>query len=82
MGVIYSMILCLLYVSYTLECNYNTGRLVNTISQASGDDGRATPPPVTGFPPKYTPAHYEEVSYILLWCSIMNKYILNMFTTP
>nr|KAG5703891.1 hypothetical protein BaRGS_008150 [Batillaria attramentaria] len=47
--------------SYTLECNYNTGRLVNPIPPANGDDGRATPPPLAGFPPKYMPAHYEDV---------------------
>ncbi|CAH1772928.1 unnamed protein product [Owenia fusiformis] len=47
--------------SYTLECNYNTGRMVNSVPPAYGDDGRATPPPVAGFPPKYTIEHYEEV---------------------
>ncbi|RUS74128.1 hypothetical protein EGW08_018108 [Elysia chlorotica] len=47
--------------SYTLECNYNTGRLVNPVPPAYGDDGRATPPPTASFPPKYTIAHYEEV---------------------
>lgn len=47
--------------SYTLECNYNTGRVVNVIPPACGDEGRATPPPIAGFPPKYTPAHYEDV---------------------
>ncbi|XP_041357946.1 cytosolic carboxypeptidase-like protein 5 isoform X2 [Gigantopelta aegis] len=47
--------------SYTLECNYNTGRLVNPVPPAYGDDGRATPPPLAGFPPKYTQAHFEDV---------------------
>ncbi|KAI0232973.1 Cytosolic carboxypeptidase-like protein 5 [Lamellibrachia satsuma] len=47
--------------SYTLECNYNMGRMVNSVPIAHNDGGRATPPPVAGFPPKYTPAHYEEV---------------------
>lgn len=47
--------------SYTLECNYNTGRLVNPVPPAYGDEGRATPPPTASFPPKYTIAHYEEV---------------------
>ena len=37
------------------------GRLVNTIPPAFNDGGRASPPPLAGFPPKYTPAHYEEV---------------------
>ncbi|XP_022089506.1 cytosolic carboxypeptidase-like protein 5 isoform X2 [Acanthaster planci] len=47
--------------SYTLECNYNSGRFVNSLSPATMDDGRATPPPLAGYPPKYTPAHFEEV---------------------
>ncbi|XP_077990870.1 cytosolic carboxypeptidase-like protein 5 [Glandiceps talaboti] len=47
--------------SYTLECNYNSGRMVNPVAPATMDDGRATPPPLIGFPPKYTPGHYEEV---------------------
>ncbi|XP_066524503.1 cytosolic carboxypeptidase-like protein 5 isoform X2 [Hoplias malabaricus] len=47
--------------SYTLECNYNTGRSVNTIPPACHDNGRATPPPPPAFPPKYTPEVYEQV---------------------
>ncbi len=31
--------------SYTLECNFNTGRVVNGVPMASRDAGRATPPP-------------------------------------
>jgi len=54
---------CLLCTSYTLECNYNTGRIINHVPMSSGDLGRATPPPLVGTPPKYTPSHYEEVSY-------------------
>lgn len=45
--------------SYTLECNYNTGRTVNCI--AASPHGRATPPPPAGFPPKYTPEILEGV---------------------
>ena len=37
--------------------------MVNSVAPAYGDDGRATPPPLAGFPPKYTEAHYEEVWY-------------------
>ncbi|XP_064624657.1 cytosolic carboxypeptidase-like protein 5 isoform X2 [Lineus longissimus] len=70
--------------SYTLECNYNTGRMVNSVPPASGDDGRATPPPLAGFPPKYTMAHYEDVGKALAvaalditetnpWCRIVNS---------
>lgn len=47
--------------SYTLECNYNTGRIVNMVPAACADNGRATPPPLAGVPPRYAPAHYEEV---------------------
>ncbi|KAM6954173.1 cytosolic carboxypeptidase-like protein 5 [Aplochiton taeniatus] len=47
--------------SYTLECNYNTGRTVNTIPPACHDNGRATPPPPPAFPPKYTPEIFEQV---------------------
>ncbi|CAH0407227.1 unnamed protein product [Chilo suppressalis] len=49
--------------SYTLECNYNTGRLVNVLPPAARDPplttgaSAATPPP----PPKYTPHIFEEV---------------------
>ena len=42
-----------LIYSYTLECNCNTGRVVNAIPMASRDAGRATPPPVFDHPPKY-----------------------------
>lgn len=35
--------------------------MVNPVPPAQGDDGKATPPPVAGFPPKYTQAHFEEV---------------------
>jgi len=49
--------------SYTLECNYNSGRNFNSLSLATCDHGRATPPRqgTTSIPCKYTPACYEEV---------------------
>ncbi|KAK1170305.1 cytosolic carboxypeptidase-like protein 5 isoform X1 [Acipenser oxyrinchus oxyrinchus] len=47
--------------SYTLECNYNTGRSVNTIPPACHDNGRASPPPPAAFPPKYTTELFEQV---------------------
>lgn len=48
--------------SYTLECNFNTGRVVNPIPNASRDAGRATPPPpLETTPPKYDPFIYEDV---------------------
>jgi len=39
--------------------------MINHLAMASGDLGRATPPPLAGVPPKYTPAQYEEVSHLL-----------------
>ncbi|XP_074803384.1 cytosolic carboxypeptidase-like protein 5 isoform X6 [Natator depressus] len=47
--------------SYTLECNYNTGRSVNSIPMACHDNGRASPPPPQTFPTKYTVELYEQV---------------------
>ncbi|GAB1609788.1 cytosolic carboxypeptidase-like protein 5 isoform X1 [Argonauta hians] len=47
--------------SYTLECNYNTGKMMNLIAPAHGDKGRASPTPFVGPPPKYTPSIYEDV---------------------
>jgi hypothetical protein len=49
----------LLY-SYTLECNFNTGRLVNGMPMASRDSGRATPPIKLDHPPKYDAEIYED----------------------
>ncbi|XP_029452156.1 cytosolic carboxypeptidase-like protein 5 isoform X2 [Rhinatrema bivittatum] len=47
--------------SYTLECNYNTGRSVNTIPMACHDNGRASPPPPPTFPSRYTTEVFEQV---------------------
>ncbi|XP_078069167.1 cytosolic carboxypeptidase-like protein 5 isoform X1 [Mustelus asterias] len=47
--------------SYTLECNYNTGRCVNSVPPACHDNGRASPPPLPTFPPKYTTEIFEQV---------------------
>jgi hypothetical protein len=46
---------------YTLEANYNSGRQVNSLAPATMDDGCATPPPLAGYPPRFTVAVYEEV---------------------
>ncbi|KAG8122944.1 hypothetical protein E2320_018506 [Naja naja] len=51
--------------SYTLECNYNTGRSVNTVPAACHDNGRATPPPPPTFPSKYTVELFEQVGRAL-----------------
>ncbi|KAM9778172.1 cytosolic carboxypeptidase-like protein 5 isoform 4-T5 [Syngnathus typhle] len=47
--------------SYTLECNYNTGKTLNAIPPACHDNGRATPPLIPSFPLKYTPEIFEQV---------------------
>ncbi|XP_075971390.1 cytosolic carboxypeptidase-like protein 5 isoform X3 [Anticarsia gemmatalis] len=47
--------------SYTLECNYNTGRLVNVLPPAVRD-GPAPPAAQAPLPPKYTPHIFEEVN--------------------
>ncbi|KAM9155397.1 cytosolic carboxypeptidase-like protein 5 isoform 3-T3 [Pangshura tecta] len=51
--------------SYTLECNYNTGRSVNSIPTACHDNGRASPPPPPTFPTKYTVELFEQVGRAL-----------------
>ncbi|XP_061560196.1 cytosolic carboxypeptidase-like protein 5 isoform X2 [Phycodurus eques] len=47
--------------SYTLECNYNTGKAFNPVPAACHDNGRATPPLTPTFPLKYTPEIFEQV---------------------
>ncbi|XP_047098849.1 cytosolic carboxypeptidase-like protein 5 [Schistocerca piceifrons] len=49
--------------SYTLECNYNTGRLVNILPSCSRDNTKS--PPAHVIPPKYTPHIFEEVGRAL-----------------
>ncbi|XP_075770682.1 cytosolic carboxypeptidase-like protein 5 isoform X3 [Pelodiscus sinensis] len=51
--------------SYTLECNYNTGRSVNSVPAACHDSGRASPPPPPTFPTKYTVELFEQVGRAL-----------------
>lgn len=48
--------------SYTLECNYNSGRLVNTIPARIRDGVNKTVNHMF-VPPKYTPAVFEAVLY-------------------
>ncbi|XP_076629741.1 cytosolic carboxypeptidase-like protein 5 isoform X2 [Colletes latitarsis] len=50
--------------SYTLECNYNSGRLVNTIPARMRDGVHKTISPIF-VPPKYTPAVFEAVGAAL-----------------
>lgn len=51
--------------SYTLECNYNTGRMVNLLPPCIRDSGRMSVNPAYAVPPKYTPLVFEEVRMIL-----------------
>lgn len=48
--------------SYTLECNYNTGRIVNVLPPTIREpSGKVHTLPV---PPKYNPQVFEEVIHI------------------
>lgn len=49
--------------SYTLECNYNSGRLINALPPRVRDNMSKIQTPIY-VPPKYTPAVYEEVRII------------------
>lgn len=51
--------------SYTLECNYNSGNLVNTVPPRIRDGINKTMAPMF-VPPKYTPAVFEAVKYITI----------------
>lgn len=46
--------------SYTLECNYNTGRLVNSVPARTKEVINKLRGPLF-VPPKYTPSIFEEV---------------------
>ncbi|XP_014220267.2 cytosolic carboxypeptidase-like protein 5 isoform X2 [Trichogramma pretiosum] len=50
--------------SYTLECNYNTGRLVNTVPARIKETSNKLQGQVF-VPPKYSPVIYEEVGAAL-----------------
>lgn len=47
--------------SYTLECNYNTGRIVNSVPARVRESINKTHSPIFA-PPKYTPSVFEEVN--------------------
>ena len=53
---------------YTLECNYNTGKFMNSI--ATGRAGAITPPLATMPNRKYGPDEYAEVGRGLLVASL------------
>jgi hypothetical protein len=50
-----------LIYSYTLECNYNTGRLVNDLPPRSKEGAHKFHSQIL-IPPKYNPTVFEEVS--------------------
>ncbi|KDR22169.1 Cytosolic carboxypeptidase-like protein 5, partial [Zootermopsis nevadensis] len=50
--------------SYTLECNYNTGRLVNILPPCV-KESKNSPAATLMVPPKYTPQVFEEVGRAL-----------------
>jgi hypothetical protein len=53
--------------SYTLECNYNTGKALNHVPAAhGGHQGRASPERTVTSPPKYGPEHWMEVGRAVL----------------
>ena len=53
--------------SYTLECNYNTGKALNHVPAAQGGhQGRASPERTVTSPPKYAPEHWMEVGRAVL----------------
>lgn len=54
--------------SYTLECNYNSGRQCNTLPEATLDDGRASP--ASAFSPithRFSIADFEQVGARIDW---------------
>ena len=52
---------CILY-SYTLECNYNSGRQSNYLSSATCDNSRASPSvPYSPMPQRFSIASFEQV---------------------
>nr|AMO02543.1 cytosolic carboxypeptidase-like protein [Tityus serrulatus] len=51
--------------SYTLECNYNTGRSINNLAKVDGTDGILTPPLPGKAIPYYSPTVYQQVGRAL-----------------
>lgn len=60
--------------SYTLECNYNTGRLTNVLPPSVREPAaKMSSLPV---PPKYNPQIFEEVSSDYQYCYQLELRIL------
>lgn len=64
--------------SYTLECNYNSGRLVNVIPTRIRDGVNKTMNHMF-VPPKYTPAVFEAVNTFCLRFLIIFLYVANIY---
>lgn len=60
--------------SYTLECNYNSGRLVNIIPARIRDGVNKTVNHMF-VPPKYTPAVFEAVN---IFCFRLKSSLFNL----
>ncbi|KAF0288541.1 Cytosolic carboxypeptidase-like protein 5 [Amphibalanus amphitrite] len=52
--------------SYTLECNYNTGRFCNVLPPLPAEPEPPADTPLVFEPVPYTPAHYEQVGEALM----------------
>mmetsp|Transcript_4295 Transcript_4295/g.5472 ORF Transcript_4295/g.5472 Transcript_4295/m.5472 type:complete len:692 (+) Transcript_4295:164-2239(+) len=62
--------------SYTLECNYNTGKVLNHVPAAQNCQGRASPERQKTGPPKYTIEDWAEVGRGVL-ASLLDLFDLN-----
>ena len=60
-----------------MECNYNNGKGTNQLAPALSDNGQTTPPPSPGFPPRYTPGHYEEVNFAVFFARRKFSFVNN-----
>eukprot|EP01137_Pigoraptor_chileana_P033208 Opistho-2@23763 len=56
--------------SYTLECNYNCGRMTNSIPPATGEEGRSTPAGQFGPPTFFTEESFKGVGRALLHAAL------------
>ena len=56
----------LIHISYTLECNYNSGRQSNSLTAATLDNGRASPAtPYSPMGHRFSIQDFEQVHIIL-----------------
>jgi hypothetical protein len=65
--------------SYTLECCYASGRVMNVIAPASNANGRISPPMPIDMPPKFLPEHFQNVGKGMA-IAVLDMYDLNPFT--